>query len=266
MIEKILKFTTIVFLILFLISGTAAAGGLFGPPQPLSRKDGGLNTSIGYAHHEDKFENGEEYVIRQNQIYSQAAWGASNLWEVYGRIGIADLEIDDAFRSTGSTTSSRLDFEDRENIFGTLGAKVFYPLRKTLGIGIFIQGSYFFSDFRDKVSGISNGGFYTTELKVKNIWDIESGIGLQAVGPCGIKLYAGPYVYYSEADVSPSRSIAGLRLAAGEGTIKNRREAGGFAGILVPLGKGFHLNMEGRYSEKFSAGIAVSYTYQNRRP
>ena len=39
------------------------------------------------------------------------------------------------------------------------------------------------------------------------------------------------------------------------------KEAGGFAGIDIPLAKGFRLNVEGQYSDRFSAGAAVSYTY-----
>jgi len=266
-LTKNLKVMFIAALLMFLVPGTAASSGLFGPPQPLSREEGGLNTSIGYGYHEDKFENGNEHIIRQNQIYTQATYGgARRLWEVYGRIGIADLEIDDAFRSgSASTTSSRHDFEDNDEFFGTLGAKVFYPLRGTFGIGAFIQGSYFFSDFEDRASGIQNGVPYSTELSVENFWDVYSGIGLQATVPHGVILYAGPYVYYSEAKASPSRNIPGLQLAAGDDTLQNKTAVGGFAGMQVPLGKGFSLNVEGQYSERFSAGIAVTYTYQNRR-
>jgi len=106
---------------------------------------------------------------------------------------------------------------------------------------------------------------YSTELSVENFWDVYSGIGLQATVPHGVILYAGPYVDYSEAKASPSRNIPGLQLAAGDDTLQNKTAVGGFAGMQVPLGKGFSLNVEGQYSERFSAGIAVTYTYQNRR-
>ena len=36
---------------------------------------------------------------------------------------------------------------------------------------------------------------------------------------------------------------------------------GGFGGVDIPLFKGFHLNLEGRYAERLSAGAAISYTY-----
>jgi len=267
MTKKLMKFLGISFLLmLFFIPGTAVASGLFGPPQSLSREEGGLNTAIGYGYHEDKFEDDGTYVIRQDQIYSQVAYGgARRLWEVYGRIGIADLEIDDAFRSTmNSTTSSKDDFEENEKFFGTLGAKAFYPLRGRFGIGAFLQGSYFFSGFTDEVSGRRNGTPYSGELKVKDLWDITSGMSVSAIVPYGIVLYIGPYVHYSEARVSSSHHISGIPLTEKDNTLKNKTELGGFAGISVPLGKGFSLNAEGQYSERFSVGIAVTYAYQNR--
>ena len=79
--------------------------------------------------------------------------------------------------------------------------------------------------------------------------------------PYGVKLYAGPYVYYSEAKVSLAPKIPGLEYAAGNISVENKSIAGGFAGIDIPLAKGFRLNVEGQYSDRFSAGAAVIYTY-----
>ena len=110
--------------ILLAIHGTAA-GGLFGPPQSISKEAGGLNTGIGYGVHEEKYKNGTEQVIRQNQIFSQLGYGTQT-WEIYGRIGISDLKVLDAFSSTqGSTATSKNDFQDNGEFFGTLGAKGF---------------------------------------------------------------------------------------------------------------------------------------------
>ncbi len=258
---KRIKVILISAFIIFTVNGTAAAGGLFGSPQPVSKEAGGLHTGIGYWYQEDKYKNGTEHVTRQNQIYSELGYGARN-WEMYGRIGVSDLKISDAFLSTQAlTTTSKNDFEDNWKFFGTLGAKGFYPFNKTFGIGAFIQGSYYFSDFTDDVSGIHNGAPFTTELKVKNLWDVNFGVGFQATVPKGIKLYIGPYIYYSEAKISQSANIPGLEFSGGNATIKNKTKGGGFTGVDVPLGKGFHLNVEGQYSERFSAGAVVTYSY-----
>ena len=258
---KGLKVIVISAFIIFAVNGAAAAGGPFGPPQPVSKEAGGLYTGFGYWYHEDEYKNGTEHVTRQNQVYSQLGYGAQN-WETYGRIGVSDLEISDAFSSTqASTTTSKNDFEDHWKFFGTLGVKGFYPFNKTFGIGAFIQSSYYFSDFTDNVSGTQAGAPYTTQLKMKHLWDVNFGLGLQATVPYGIKLYFGPYAYYSEAKLSLPANIPGLNSNTGNVRVHNKTNVGGFTGVDVPLAKGFHLNVEGQYSARFSVGAAITYSY-----
>ena len=240
----------------------AFAGGPFGPPQPLAKDSGGLRTAVGYWYHEDKFDNGADHVIRQNQVYSEVAYGAGKAWEVYGRVGVSSIEIEDALSSVRpSTTSSKSDFEDNWKFFGTLGAKGFYPFNEIFGIGAFVQGTYFFRDADDNVSGMTGGAPYTMELRVTDLWDVNFGIGFQATLWRDTKLYAGPYVYYAEAQVSPAPAMSGVRLGSGDMTLQNKTNVGGFMGIDVPIAKGFRLNVEGQYSERFSAGAAITLVY-----
>ncbi len=248
--------------IILMAGGIACAAGPFGPPQPMTKETGGLRTAVGVWFQEDQFKNGTEHVFRQNQVYSEAAYGARNTWEVYGRIGISDLKIFDAFASQQpATTSSKNDFEENWKFFGTLGAKGFYPFNSTFGIGAFVQGTYFFRSLMDEVSGVRNGVPYTIELEIKHLWDVYSGLGFQIAAPLGAKLYLGPYVYYTEAQASPSTSVPGLNLTAGDTTLRNKSAVGGFAGIDLPLARGFHLNLEGQYSERLSGGLAITYIY-----
>lgn len=219
----------------------ATAAGLFGAPQTVSREAGGLNTAIGYRYHEDTYKDVADIKIRQNEIYSQAAYGAKNLWEVYARIGIADLKIEDVFT-------------DNEKFFATLGAKAFYPLNNKFGIGAFVQGTYYLSDFNDKISK-------NKKIEMDNLWDVNCGIGFQFTLPCGTRLYAGPYLHYAETEISLSSRVAKLGYARGDFSLENKSVAGGFAGLDVPLAKGFRLNVEGQYADQFSAGAAISYTY-----
>jgi len=250
-------------LLIFTGSGAASASGPFGPPQTISREAGGLNTAIGYSYQEDRFEDNAQYVFRQNQIYSQASYGAQNRWEIYGRIGVSDLTISDAFASNNSSTiiSSDRDFTEHWKFFGTLGAKGFLPVNKIVGVGAFLQGSYYFEHFQCEVAGTEAGAPFTADLKVRDLWDVNFGIGFQVTAPYDIKIYAGPYIYYSEAKANLSADIAGLAFGTQKISLENKAIAGGFAGVDVPLAKGFHLNIEGRYSERFSCSAAIGYRY-----
>jgi hypothetical protein len=259
---KSLKIIVIIVFVILSVPERAAAGGPFGPPEPIAKEVGGYHTGIGYWFHEDTYKNGAEQVTRQNQVYSELGYGSRNGWEITGRVGMSDLTLVDAFSSsTASTVPSKKDFEEHGKFFSTLRAKGFYPINKTFGMGAFIQGTYYFSDFIDTVSGTRNGVPFSVELRVKNLWDVNFGMGFQVTVPYGIKMYIGPHVYYSELKVSPSADVAGVAFASGETTMKNKTGFGGFAGIEVPLAKGFRLNLEGQYAERPSVGAAVIYVY-----
>ncbi|MHB8136848.1 MAG: hypothetical protein ACYDGO_00495 [Smithellaceae bacterium] len=244
------------------LDSIADAGGMFGPPQTVSKESGGLNTAIGYWYHEDTFKSETDHQIRQHQVYSQVSYGSKNIWEIYGRIGMSDLKIFDAFRSTHVLTATSKDhFEENWKFVGSVGAKGFFPLNRIFGIGAFLQASYNFSNFTDDIVGIHNATPFIDDLKIKNLWDVNFGIGLQAAVPFGIKLYAGPYIYYAEADAYLSYAIPGLQSGSQKVSWKNKSIAGGFFGVDIPLAKGFRLNIEGQYTDRFSVGSAITYTY-----
>ncbi|MHB9098748.1 MAG: hypothetical protein ACYC5X_13110 [Syntrophales bacterium] len=259
---KSLQVSAIILFVILIAPGKAAAGGPFGTPEPVAKETGGFHTGIGYWFHEDTYKNGTEQVIRQNQVYSELGYGSGNRWEITARVGMSDLKGIDAFSSSdASTATSKKDFEEHGKFFGTVGAKGFYPFNGTFGIGAFIQGSYYFSDFTDTVSGTRDGVPFSVELRVKNLWDVNFGMGLQVTAPYGIKMYVGPVARYSELTVWTSADVAGGKFSAGETTLKNKAGLGGFAGIELPLAKGFRLNLEGQYDERWSAGAAILYVY-----
>jgi hypothetical protein len=240
----------------------AVAGGMFGPPQTLSKKEGGLNTAIGYQYVQDTLKNDLEHVFRQHQIYSHAAWGASNLWEIYGRVGISDLKISDAFASSNTLTAvSKTDFEENWKFFGTLGGKIFYPFDDHLGVGAFIQWTYHFSNYTDDVVGVYHATPFAADLKIKNLWDVKAGLALQAAVVWNIKIYGGPFVDYTQADARLPAPIPGLLMGGRDDVLRNTSKVGGFLGVDMPLLRGFRLNIESRYTDQFSIGSAVTYTY-----
>ncbi|MCE5263553.1 MAG: hypothetical protein LLG97_08475 [Deltaproteobacteria bacterium] len=170
------------------------------------------------------------------------------------------MRLIDAFNSS-ATSTSKTDFEENGRFFGTLGAKFFYHFSGRVGIGAFIQGTYYFSDFTDDVSGSQGGMPFSLGLRIKNFWDANLGMGLQFTAPHAVKMYIGPYFHYSEFKVTPSGNVSGLSLASGETVMRSDDDFGGFAGIEIPLAKGFRLNLEGQFRERLSTGLAVTYTY-----
>lgn len=259
---KILAAVWVVVSVLLLVPEGASAGGPFGAPQPLVREAGGLHTGIGYWFQEDRYMNGTGQTTRQNQIYSELGYGSRNGWEITARVGMSDLTLNGAFRSSSAlTATARDDFEGGGKWFGSLGAKGFYPVSKAFGVGAFVQGTYSFNDLIDTVSGTSSGAPFSVGLRVGNFMELSFGMGLQATLRDGIKVYAGPHLRYSEFRISPSVAVAGIAHASGEATLKNRTGAGGFAGIELPLAKGFRLNLEGQHTERLSLGASLLYVY-----
>ncbi len=247
---------------IFSASCFAHAALLFGPPQSISRQEWGLNTSFGYWYQENKFKDSSEYTFRHNELYSQVAYGGNNFWEIYGRIGASGLKIFDAFVPVSlSTGTTGVDFKENWKFFGTLGAKGFLPVNKVFGIGAFLQGTYYFNNFTSEIYGTASGSPFTVDLKIRNMWNVNLGIGIQAAVPYCIKLYAGTYVYYSETKANISGNIPGLQFDIYDTLLKNKSWAGGFIGADIPIAKGFHLNIEGQYSDRYSMGASVSYRY-----
>lgn len=258
----IFRATLIVVLALLFVPDGASAGGPYGAPEPVVKKAAGIHTGIGYWFQEERYGNGTEQIARQNQVYSELGYGSMNGWEITARVGMSDMKMGDAFRSSAVLTSTdRDDFRGAGKIFSTLGAKVFYPCSKTIGFGVFARGAYYFRDFADDVSGTRSGAPFAVELGVKNFWELDFGMGLQATIPEGIKIYIGPYLRRAEFRISPSAAVAGIAHTSMETSWKNSTGFGGFSGIEMPLAKGFRLNMEAQYAERLSIGAAVLYAY-----
>ena len=84
------------------------------------------------------------------------------------------------------------------------------------------------------------------------LFDLIGIVGGYISGVLLLGANAGTYLH---------RVQASLPFSAGEVTIRNKTSIGGFSGIDVPLARGFVLVVEGRYSERFSVGTAVTYSY-----
>ena len=259
---KMVRFILMILFLLPLCASVATATGPFGPPQPVAKEAGGLHTGIGYWFQQDAYEDGGVLVARQKQIYSELGWANGNGWGITARVGVSDFKMADLFGGSATpAVVSGTDLKGQGKFFATVGTKFYHPFGRIFGVGGFVQGSYCFSDFTDSFSGMAGGSPFSTEIRIRDLWDARFGIAVQATLPYGIRIYGGPYGYHAEFQVSSFPAVSGVPWASGETVLRNKNAFGGFAGVDAPLGKGFRLNLEGEYAEKVSGGISVVYLY-----
>ena len=220
-------------LILIAFLGTAYAGQ-FGAPQPMALENSG-SLGIGYFFHQNTWQTkgGASYrEIEQNEIYVQFS-AATRYVETYLRLGGADLKVNDVFQT-------RDKFKDNGKFFGTLGVRAILEITPYFGLGPFFQTSIY-DNFEDKSSGQT--------VKFKSPWDIAGGFALQGkIG--GFIVYAGPYLYWSQAKDEFTDT-----------SIESRRKFGGMTGMRITILKRFNIEAELQYLDKVSAGAQFSYSF-----
>lgn len=254
----------IVFLI-FLVADSLVYAGQFGPPEPVS-KEGRLSLGIGYFYYSDRWEPKdsawEKSKVTQNQEYLQLGYSFIKNWEAYLRVGGADQKMTDMFdTSTDSPDLAGFNatFKDGSKPFGTIGVRGVFNITPSLGIGPFFQGS-FYSSYKDKTTGTFLGLSATQEMKVKKPREINLGVGFQSkIGK--ITLYGGPVAYWAKSRVDWEMIVPGVGTATASTTYKEKNNFGGFAGLRVPLGKAFTLEVEGQMKSELSGGASISYSF-----
>jgi len=247
----------VTFLILFM-AGNITYAGQFGPPEPVA-KEGKISLGLGYSYYSAKWkpkdtENWDKAKVTQNQAFIRGSYCFIKNWEAYLGIGGADIKVNDAFDFNSSE-----DFKDSLKPFGTIGVKGVFNITPELGVGPFFQASLLFSDYKDEKTGTVFGIPVSATLKYKNPWDINLGVGFQ----CKLEnviLYAGPFAYWTRAKVEAEATALGITLTDST-TYKEKNNVGGFAGLRLPLGKGFNVEVEGQLKSRFSAGGSLVYSF-----
>ncbi|HAK88802.1 MAG: hypothetical protein A2077_02640 [Nitrospirae bacterium GWC2_46_6] len=267
-----MKKTAVIFAVLiFVLAGSAAYAGQFGPPEPAA-KEGKVALGIGYFHSQTKIQpndttNFKESKMTQNQAYLNMGYGLAKNWETYLRVGIADDKAAPGFETT-DRSGIKSDFKDSYKPFGTIGIKGVFNVTDSFGIGPFFQASLY-SSYEDSASGtVSTGSSETQTVKVKNPREINLGIGLQ--GKIGETIiYGGPVAYWVKNKTEWAGKLGAGTVYAATGTdtyvlsttYKEKNNIGGFAGIRIPLSKSLNLEVEGQLKSKFSFGGALSYSF-----
>jgi hypothetical protein len=225
-------------LMIILTAFSTARAEYFGTPEPLAR-DGNFSLGVGYAYVSNKYEitsSSDTFKFEQNQIYLQINTFYRYL-EFYGRVGGADFRVQDG-------PGSLSDFSDNSyQAFVTVGTKGKWDFAPHFSLGPFIEASYF-GQHSDKVNGqnVDIGGYYKVDL----------GLFLQAKFQPVI-LYAGPFAYLVRGDISVGSS-------PGQ-DFEEKGNFGGAAGIRINLFNGLAIGLEAQYTEEFSAGGLISYSF-----
>jgi hypothetical protein len=255
-------------LMLFVVMGSVAYAGQFGPPEPNAR-EGKVSLGLGYFYSSAKLKpknavDFKERKANQNQAYLQLSYGITKNWETYLRAGGADLKVKNFFDDPAITNIGPVSLKDSMKPFGALGIKgiIYESDNKSFGIGHFVQAS-FYSNYKDEWTlrelGWSDSG--TAKVKWKKPWDINLGISAQAK-LSEIILYAGPVAYWSKAKAE--QDIQNLTAGSSDTsstTYKEKNNVGGFAGLRIPLSKGLNLEVEGQLKSRFSMGGALTYSF-----
>ena len=233
--------------LLLLLFGDGALGGLFGSPQPEGKEDQ-VSLGVGYFYNATDWKPGGgnfgEVSIRQNHAYLQASFPGSSFSEsgaVFFRVGGADFDDGEGFK-------------DGYKPFGTVGFKDVWFDGGALSfqLGTILQASYCTGYEADQTFLPGS----PVSAKVTSIWDVSLGVAAQKRVFEKIRLYAGPQVFYGRAKVE--RTVPG---AVESTTFQEKSLFGGFGGAMVSLRRGLTLTVEGQYRSGVSGGISASYSF-----
>ncbi len=235
---------------MFLAAGSISFAGEFGPPEPFDKT---LVPSVGYTYSQAEYTSSrpgwEDATITQHGVFLQASLLLSDDSEGYLRIGAADWEVS-GFRPE----RTEYDLRDSANLYTSLGYKRLFYDADWWGLGSFVQGSYYTSQYRDSEDDV--------RLSVEDLWDVNFGMAAQSKWRPrrGLIdeaiLYGGPFYYFASAKaIVDSEDEEGVSYST---NIDEDGNLGGFLGIRVRMPGGMYAGVEGRYKTRFSAGVMLS--------
>ncbi len=221
-----------VVLLTVLLAGTASAAGLFGPPEPLE-DPGKLSLGAGYFLDRTQMEQGSDRLgTRSDNYYLQGGYSFLKDWEVYGRLGAADMIV--------HSHDTQQRFADGANAFGSLGFKGVLYRCGNFAVGPFVEGSMY-----GNYSGIATSQ-WQTDLGLSAQYKIRS-----------VTVYGGPFGYWRRAD-----SQLSLSQPVSQSDLQERRNVGGFLGLMLPVvQQKVFLTAEAQMTDRPGLGGTISYKF-----
>jgi hypothetical protein len=267
------KFGMALIAAIILLYAGAALADQFGPPEPAA-KPGKPVFGIGYFFAKEKLvpsnsdflgvsDFWQNTTFSQNQAYLQGGVAVSDTWEVFARVGVADLRAKDVFNFGAGTD----DMKDYYNLYGTLGFKgVLYSAPgftlgpfSTFGLGPVVKGSYF-ADYQDRRSGNISGSDVGMTYKVKQMWDINLALSMQTK-LSSITLFGGPFVYWKNVRSDLTVDISGTGSFSDSTKYESDNKLGGFIGLRIPFKNNLTFELEGQYTNRMAGGASILYSF-----
>jgi hypothetical protein len=211
---------------------------------------GKFSLGVGYwfAQSEMKFYNGTlddtpaltHFPARSNQYYGQGTFTLLKDWELYGRLGEADLKV-----------SGLREVRDSGEPNGTLGFKGVVYRHENFAIGPFMEGSCY---------AHHGNPFYDQ-------WNFSLGASSQYKIPVGgrdLTVYGGPFAYWHEnkAELVTNSGMTGGVPISGQLKQEQWSNFGGFLGVKFPIVREkVFLMVEGQTSRNASVGASIGYLF-----
>jgi len=181
-----------------------------------------------------KFED-----VKTNFYYATLGYGLTDSWEVYGRLGAADIKAEASW--SDYSTEWGLNF-DNDLAWG-LGTRYTFHQKDKVSWGVTAQLNWIDTSWDTKEFGTIYGD-------IKRTMDLSSYDLLVAVGPTvdmgGWKLYGGPFFYMYDGDFDYKETWTG----DGGGWEKGSADADedscfvGYIGAAIPLSSNADITFE----------------------
>jgi hypothetical protein len=180
--------------------------------------------------------------VKTNFYYATLGYGLADNWEVYGRLGIADIKGKDRFPAYSNQWEGG-NF-DNDLVWGVGTRYTFYQQDKVRW-GVTAQMSW--------IDTSEDWSYETVDLSAYDL--------LVAVGPTvdmgGWKLYGGPFFYMLDSDFDLKDTSPGVWWK-GSADVEEDSSFGGYVGAAIPLAEKIDMTFEvATISGGWAAGTGV---------
>jgi len=177
--------------------------------------------------------------FESNMYFGTIAYGVSNEWEIFTRLGMADVEFDaDPEPANGS------DFDGGSEFAFAVGTKRTLADNGNVKWGCLFQ--FLWSEADDKTTAstsygngaiLGDGDPVPSGTKVDVDWyEIQLAMGPTIQVADGVCVYGGPFLHFMEGDLAAKYTISEVGSFQEEYDLEQLSEFGGYVGGIVELG------------------------------